>query len=342
MKIIATTLVFGILPAIASAHHSFAAFYELDTIVEVEGEITEVAWRNPHVLFVVRTANSDGEDKLVEVESNSLSVLGRMGVDADLMGVGDHVRVAGQPARRSADQMFATNVLLSDGSEVLFAFDAEPRWETQTLGDQTVWLTDGEGQGVAGQNAGLFRVWVTNIANPESFPLMKEPEGGYPLTESARAAQATWDADEDNPFLGCEPGMPRIMGAITPVEFIEQRDRIEINIELYDARRTVYMNPDEDIDQSLSFLGYSTGHWENETLVVATSGVNWRYFNQSGIPQSTSTEMTERFTPGEDGNRLHYELTINDPETFLEPITFRKYWTWRPGEEVKSYNCTLN
>jgi len=334
MRIVIGILGLCVVSTGVSAHHSFAAFYRLDEIVEIEGEITEIRWRNPHTLFSVRTANGD----IVEVESNSVSVLDRMGVGADLLSVGDRIRVAGQPARRSPDQMFATNVLLSDGTEALFTWDAKPRWETVTLGNAEVWLSDGEGRETSAQDDGIFRVWITNVSNPEGR-LIKPPDGGYPLTAEARASQARFSPDDDNPFIGCQAGMPRIMNAITPMEIIDRGGHVEINIELYDAQRLVWLDASTAPVPAPSFLGHSTGHWERDSLVVETNNINWPYFDQSGIPQSAALEITERFTPSADRNRLQYEMTVNDPETFTQPVIFSKYWTWRPGEEVRLYNC---
>jgi hypothetical protein len=321
----------------AAAHHSFAAFYNVNETIEIEGEISDIAWRNPHTLFSVRTSGG----RVVEVESNSVSVLERMGVNADLLAIGDRVRVAGQPARRSPDQMFGTNFLLPNGTEALFSWSAEPRWSTGTLGDRQVWLSDGQGRDEAGEPNGIFRVWITNVSNPESFPLIKAPKDGYPLTAAAQDARARFDPDTKNPFLGCKAGMPRIMNAITPMELIDRGDRVEINIELYDARRVVNLDPETAADPTPGLLGHSTGHWEGDTLVVTTRHIEWRYFDQSGIPQSADLEIIERFTASADGNRLDYEMAVSDPQVFSRPLTFSKYWTWRPGEEVKPYNCVL-
>ena len=51
----------------ASGHHTFPVFYNTSQKVEVEGEVTEILWSNPHVSFFIRT--SDGEDW--KIESNS-------------------------------------------------------------------------------------------------------------------------------------------------------------------------------------------------------------------------------------------------------------------------------
>ncbi len=49
--------------------------------------------------------------------------------------------------------------------------------------------------------------------------------------------------------------------------------------------------------------------------------------------------FVERFRVRDDGSRLLYELTATDEEVFTEPITVTRDWVWRPGEEVKAYEC---
>jgi hypothetical protein len=50
--------------------------------------------------------------------------------------------------------------------------------------------------------------------------------------------------------------------------------------------------------------------------------------------------MTERFSVSDDGSQLEYELTVVDPATFTEPVVLDKQWIWRPGEQVRPYDCT--
>ena len=50
--------------------------------------------------------------------------------------------------------------------------------------------------------------------------------------------------------------------------------------------------------------------------------------------------MEEIFRVSEDGSRLEYELTLDDPSTFTESIHLDKQWMWRPGEQVRPYECT--
>ena len=81
--------VLAALPSAVLAHHSFFGRFDTQTLVEIEGEVTEVLWRNPHAYFGVR---ADGVDW--DIETSSLTVLKRMGIDESTIRVGDRIRVA--------------------------------------------------------------------------------------------------------------------------------------------------------------------------------------------------------------------------------------------------------
>jgi len=129
---------------------------------------------------------------------------------------------------------------------------------------------------------------------------------------------------------------------VITIEFVDRGDEIQLRIELHDLVRVIAMSGDDFAQQQRERtpLGYSVGRWEGDTLVVTTTSVSWPWFNQSGIPQSAQSVITERFAPEPDRNRLNYELTVADPETFSEPVTLKKHWHWRPGEEILPFNCT--
>ncbi len=325
----------------AFGHHSANVTYDVTSVVEVQGEITEISWRNPHVRFKVRAA--DAPNDIWDIESNSISILQRMGITAERVRVGDRVAVAGAPARRGGNQMFASNMLLPNGEELLLEPEATSRWSTNVVGEMSAWTSDGVAtSGADAQQAGIFRVWSTNLTNPDSFPLFPERDTSYPLTDTARAAVAAWANVEDNPYLTCTPmGMPRVMGQPYPIEFVDDGNEILLRIELHDLVRVIDMSAGAraDTGQPRSPLGHSEGRWEGKTLVVTTTSMSWPYFNQSGIPQSSSSTIVERFTPSSDGSRLHYALTVTDPETFTEPVTLTKYWNWRPGERILPFDC---
>jgi hypothetical protein len=269
-----------------------------------------------------------------------------MGLTAEVIAVGDRLRIAGWPARRPVNEMFATNMLLpGETQELLLTPRATPRWSDDTLGNSTLLTSDGQTATAEDAKLGIFRVWSTNMANPASFPLFNDvitQEKNYPLTDSARAAREAWDSINDNPYLGCTPmGMPRVMGQPYPIEFVDNGDEILLRIELYDIERFILMNTTlSPEDVPASSLGHSVGHWDDKTLVVTTRRVNWPFFDQSGVPLGDDASIVERYTPSQDGNRLVFSISVTDPATFTEPVTLNKYWTWRPDEKIQPFECT--
>ncbi len=326
-----------LLPLASLAHHAAQVTYHTDQIIEVEGEIISLVWRNPHIRFTMNVSGAEGGTAIWNVESIPVTRLTRVGVSAELVNVGQTVRVAGFPSRRSTTDLYAINLLLADGREVLLDTPVA-RWTDDTVGtgeDQT------PGSASADSSLGLFRVWSTDGV-PLALGSMARNES-FRLTEEARAAEVAWDPlSLDNPFRGCSPkGMPNIMEQPNPMQFVDQGDEILLRMEEYDTVRVISMRPtsaDEPLPPSI--LGRSVGHWDGATLVVDTDRISWTYFNQRGLRQSEAIELVERFTPSENGARLDYELTITDPVLFTEPAVLTKSWVWVPGDEVLPFDCT--
>jgi hypothetical protein len=97
-------------------------------------------------------------------------------------------------------------------------------------------------------------------------------------------------------------------------------------------------NGGEDAPKTL--LGYSTGRWEDNTLVVDTSRISSPYLNNRGVPLGGDARLVERFTLSVDRNRLDYELTVTDPEMLIGLARLKRSWVWRPDEQVLPFNCT--
>lgn len=325
---------------VAHAHHSARLQYDMEQVAEVEGEITALVWRNPHVRFTLSVATAEGRREDWSVESIPITRLSRIGVTRDLLTIGATIKVAGYPARLGAPEMYALNLLLPDNREVLLDTPTA-RWSRDTIGTG---LDTTPGEAGADPSLGIFRVW----SNDGSFLATETrflSEGGtlsYPLTDDARAAQAEWDPlDPGNPFLTCAPkGMPLIMQQPNPIEFVDNGNEITLRIEEFDTVRRIVLSAPLAAAEDPMLLGHSYGHWEGNTLVVSTTGISWRYFDQWGLLQSPDVATVERFTLDDAGSRLDYELTVTDPWLFTEPVTLSKSWRWLPGDRVLPYNCT--
>jgi hypothetical protein len=191
----------------------------------------------------------------------------------------------------------------------------------------------------------MFAVWTTDYSNPGSWPLFPVTGDNHPLTDEARAKMAVFDIDRDNPLANCNPkGMPSAMAQPYPIQLIDAGDKILLKIEEYDAVREITLS-DTHNDQgvSSSHLGYSTGRWEANQLIVTTTRIDFAYLDvlsmPKAIPQSPNVRVVETFRLREGGNELDYSMTVSDSETLTESMTFSKYWQWRPGAKVMPFDC---
>lgn len=320
------------------SHHSFSRFNQTE-IVEIEGELVSYRWRNPHIRFKVRGVNDAGDHVVWDVEGHSLSILRRTNASPDNLKVGDRIRIAAWATVRASTELFAHNLLLPDGRELVMDPEGRPRWSTgDVLGDKTEWLTVGTSSEETGPE-GIFRVWSTYLGEGSTFFTFWKQR--YPLTEIGQKRLDSWDPLTDSAAPGCDPkGMPLIMEQPYPLEFVRAGDVILIRMEEYDTVRRIHMSPDSTpTDDQQSLLGYSTGYWDDETLVVSTVNVGFPYFDPVGTPQGSEPSFIERFRVSDDGSRLIYELTATDDEVFTEPVTVTRDWVWRPGEAVEPYEC---
>jgi len=324
-------------PLAAVAHHSVGGNYDSSNTIELEGEITDIFWRNPHVGFTLAASDDSGRVVEWELSTHSLSIMRRMDVREPFVAVGDHVKAAGWPARRG-NGMFVNNMLLPSGEEFVFSFGAKPadlRWSDRLWGTNARWYADSGESSQA--DRGIFRVWSTTLAGGDWSIWLHD----YPLTAEARFAQEAFDPIRDDPLRNCAlKGMPAAMSAPYPMQFVDHGDTIALRLEEYDAERTIYMNPATTPDPRASILGHSVGRWEGTSLVVETTAIDWGHFDGRGIRTTPALRLLERFSPAADGSRLDYEITVTDPEIFTVPVTMRKAWVWLPDVQIEPYECT--
>ena len=91
-----------------------------------------------------------------------------------------------------------------------------------------------------------------------------------------------------------------------------------------------------------SYMGDARGRWEGNTLVVETtnflSGKTGIGLNGGGVPTSDALKLTERFTRV-GPNLVNYEVTIDDPKTYVSPFKVGFPLTQEPGYENFEYAC---
>ena len=314
-----------------TAHHASSGLYDNQTIGEIEGEVSSIFWRNPHVRLGVTRAGENGQEEEWDIEFGSVNTLERIGVSRDRVQVGDRIAVSGSLGRNGRKAMFAELITFPDGEQLaLQARGLERRYGITESAIRSARSVDAE------LRADIFRVWI-----PSDRPQTGAGTTQYPLTDVGRALKAEWDSAAD-PALRCiPPGVPTAMDNPYPIEFRNQGDTITLLLEEWDGIRTIRMNGADSGEPVQPRMGHSVGRWDGNTLIVDTTDIGWRYVDDLGTPQSEDAVIAERFTLSADGTSLAWEARITDPVNFTEPVVMEGVWIWVPGHEIKPFDCTL-
>ena len=321
-------LVCALVPAAATAHHSFAAVFEMDKVTEIQGRVTQVHWINPHITIDV--AANDGQSWVVE--AGPVNLLTRMGIEKSMIEVGSTIRVRGNPGRRDAHLLWVSNILLANGTELLAAPGAQAYFGSKTVGDASSFFVAGDLKLPDGSARSFFRVWSPLIS---AFP---RPRGAPKLTDEGRRAQARYETGEQ--AVGdCEvPGMPYAMMSPYPIEIVDQGQRLTIRGEAYDLTRTASLAPPAAA-RAATPLGTSVGRFSGDELVIETSGIDYHSYGDLGPAQSKQSHVVERYKLSPDGTKLDYEITVTDPVILAEPWIWGGSFIYREGAEIKPWSC---
>jgi hypothetical protein len=323
----------------ANSHHSHIE-YDDNQPIEIIGRVIAANWKNPHVRLKLELTSLDGNQSVWDLEFTDLISLNRRGINSSLVNIGDAIKVYGTPSKRRENTMYASNVLLPNGVEVSVRGRTQPIWSNNNEGFDRISSEDILNGISTISEKGLFRVWLPQAWTERQF-------SDLPLTDNAISEKIAYSPSTDPTMLCLTPGMPAAMRTTTvhPFSLEEDGDIIILKSEMFDIERVIYMNPNNSInDASISSpLGYSTGSWEGDSLVINTSNIDWPYFDHIGtIRQSHMVNVLEKFMINEDSNYLTYFITINDPQTFTRPVTAEIPMIWRPDMSVLPYNCSLN
>lgn len=138
------------------------------------------------------------------------------------------------------------------------------------------------------------------------------------------------------------PGMPRMMQMPYPVEFLFTPGRVTVITEAYMQVRRIYTDGrplPEDPDPQ--YNGNSVGHWEGDTLVVETVGLDPKTTLMTAIHPTEKTKIVERIREAQPGVLLS-EMTITDPAIFATPYKTTLAFSQRPDWTIREYICEEN
>jgi hypothetical protein len=163
-----------------------------------------------------------------------------------------------------------------------------------------------------------------------------------PLRPEA-AAMVKQRAAQPGPIAQCLPaGVPNSM-FVYPFKLLQAPQEIVLLDGIGDPPRQIYTDGRQlPNDPDPTWMGYSVGKWERDTLVVETTGFNERsYLDNFGHPRSESMLITERFHRRNFGH-MDVEMTFEDPKYYTRPFTVKVAFHLLPDTDVLEFVCEEN
>ena len=163
---------------------------------------------------------------------------------------------------------------------------------------------------------------------------------GLPLTAGARQWALSWDASRVSVLEHqCQVHvLPYILSGPTRLRISARRDgnterivAFDQYIGLWGQDRTIWVDgrPHPPAIAPHSWMGFSTGTWEGNTLVVRSTHIKQGWVRRNGVPQSDLVTTTERFT--RHGDMLAYVISIKDPVYLTEPLVHSRNFVRMSG-----------
>ena len=201
-----------------------------------------------------------------------------------------------------------------------------------------IWQVEAEPRGAGGlfglgesPNSRYFRDVLSDF-KPNELPLT--PEGAEILKKHGQP-------NAFNPTLNCLPdGVPHADLLPEPFKIIQTPTQLVVLYEVETIFRQIFTDGRKlPEDPRPTWLGYSVGTWDGDTLVVSTAGFNdLSWLDARGHGHSEDMRVEERFHRRDFGH-LEVAVTIADPKTFTKPIAFSFVEELLPDTDVFEHIC---
>jgi hypothetical protein len=188
---------------------------------------------------------------------------------------------------------------------------------------------------VPGDGSGDVSKYFVNVLadfKPEEAMKLMRPEAGRILAQRSPAA---------TPDAHClPPGTP--LGARIPTAFkmVQASGLIMVAYENPNPVRQIHTDGRKfPPDPEPSWMGYSTGVWNGDSLIVKTSGLNDKsWLDAMGHPHSEQLLFTERYRRRDFGH-MDIEMTVDDPAMYTRPFTVKFTVALLPDTDIFEYIC---
>jgi len=149
---------------------------------------------------------------------------------------------------------------------------------------------------------------------------------------------------KDDPEARClPPGVPRMTTTPYPFRIMQTPG---LTLIVYEGGAHVWRQIFTDgrphsEDPNPSWLGESIGHWEGDTFVIDTIGLNGKtWLDEEGLPTTESLHVTEKIRRPDFGH-LEIENIVDDPKAYTKPWSFTTHPVMLKGE-LMEYICQEN
>jgi hypothetical protein len=210
-------------------------------------------------------------------------------------------------------------------------------WQTEAAPAEVLErLIPGATNGAGEEPLSQYFINILSDFKPEAAPL--QPAAAALFVQRAKTFS------NESPLSHCLPeGMPLVEMAPAPYKIIQTPEMTVMLYERDTTFRQVYTDgrklPD---DPQPSWLGYSVGKWDGDSLVVDTNGFNDRgWLDARGHTHSEALHLTERFHRLDFGH-MEVQLTIDDPQTYTRPFTIQLKQRLRADSDLLESFCAEN
>lgn len=325
----------------AVAHHAVATHYDFEAIIEITGTVFEITYRNPHSFFVLDVDNG-GQTEQWEVESHSVPLLRRLGIDADSIKVGDTLTVRGpSPRRAGRTAVFGGEIMLADGTEFMLMESLRSRLISGIEDDSTSQPSDGPIlERLAGRWASITGTFGVTGGSP------------MPLNDTGLAARAAYDPT-DTPAQQCiPPNLPSLLYQPYLYEIRTGLDGTVLFHEYANISRPLVFGENAVATTPPEF-GQRRSRIEGDALIVESRGIpahgaglasDWDANGRgANIPSSAQKAVIERYSLRENGQILVADYTVTDPVYLSEPYSARVEWRRvRDDAPIYEFECDLD
>jgi len=166
-----------------------------------------------------------------------------------------------------------------------------------------------------------------------------KPDAVQPWAEQL-FQQRTLDFGKQGMEVRCLPLGP--MYSTTPFREMKIVQTPELIVMLYEdlTHRQIFMDGRKlETDPNPSWMGYSVGHWEGDTLVIESNGFNTlTWLDIGGHPHTEALRVTERYRRRNFG-RIDTEITFDDPGAYAKPWTMAIPLALLADTSLLEYHC---